>query len=269
MDNIKLLIDEQKKTNMYLKLILEHFTEKSEIQRKEYPGKELILQFNSNINSDLFKRLIQVYSNEELERLKSNNKRKSARRVSVELGGTMCDFLNQHLIDHGVESSRLPDGLVVLTYNGKYVGAIKLITDMGFTRGEKWFEYAEGIVEHCEKKYDLENNQIYFIVSSLRNGVEQGYINKLINEEVRSNWEFLNNRKITDEFVDKYAELTISLAEPKKQIYFLASELHPNVIADDLHKMTEDQKRETYNQIESYNWINDLNELLEVIKKSL
>jgi hypothetical protein len=35
------------------------------------------------------------------------------------------------------------------------IGAIKIITDLGFHRGEQWFEYSEDIVKHCSKKYGI------------------------------------------------------------------------------------------------------------------
>ncbi|MGG3284112.1 hypothetical protein [Paenibacillus solani] len=61
-------------------------------------------------NADLFKRIVTVYFYEEPERIKSNNVRKSARRVSVELGGTMCDFLDHRLQSTGLSFDRFPDG---------------------------------------------------------------------------------------------------------------------------------------------------------------
>jgi hypothetical protein len=272
LDYLKLIFEEQQKTNGYLKMILEQLTERIDNNGPMYsinedPSKWIIKDsVPKNINAEIFKRSIDVYYNEELERIKSNNNRKAPRRVSVELGGALCDFLNRNLMDEGIESTRFPDGLVILKYNDRYIGAIKIITDIGFNRGEKWFEYAEGIVKHCKTKYDLENNKVFFIISSLRNGVDQGYIENLLDRDIRSNLQFLNNRKLVIEFIEKYISLTTSLAVPNKQIYILASELHPNIIADDLHKMTDEQKRETFKQVDAYEWLSDLNELLKIIK---
>ncbi|MGG0937009.1 hypothetical protein ABHN11_12975 [Brevibacillus centrosporus] len=221
---------------------------------------------NENVNADLFKRIAHVYFNEEIERIKSNNVRKSARRVSVELGRAMCDFLNQQLQGTGLGFSRFPDGLIIINHGEKWIGAIKIISDLGFHRGEQWFEYAEGIVNHCNKKYGITNDRIFFVISSLRNGLDQKHVEKLLNRDIRSNWEFMNNRTLVDEYVEKFTYLTTCLAEPRKQIYVLASELHPNVIADDLHKMNDEQKSETFKQIEEYDWILDLNDFLEELR---
>lgn len=217
---------------------------------------------NSNVNADLFKRIINVYYNEEIERIKSNNVRKSARRVSVELGGAMCDFLNQNMQGTGLSFNRFPDGLIIITADNKWVGAIKIISDLGFHRGDQWFEYANDIVDHCKTKYEIENNRIFFVISSLRNGLEQKHVAKLLNRNIRSNWEFMNNRKLVDEYVEKFIDMTTCLSEPHKQIFVMASEMHPNVVADELHKVNDEQKKETFKQIETYDWVSDINEFL-------
>ena len=221
---------------------------------------------SGNVNVDLFKRIITVYFNEEVERIKSNNVRKSARRVSVELGGTMCDFLNQHLQGTGLKFKRFPDGLIIVRDGDKEVGAIKVLSDIGFHRGKQWFEYVEEIVEHCSKKYEIENDHIFFVIASLRNGLDQKHVSKLLNRDIRSNWVFMNNRPLVDEYVNKFIDLTTFLPDPQNQIYIMASELHPNVIADDLHKMNEQQKKELFKQVEEYNWISDLNDFLDALR---
>jgi hypothetical protein len=219
-----------------------------------------------NANADLFKRITNVYFNEELERIKSNNVRKSARRVSVELGGAMCDFLNQQLQGTGLSFNRYPDGLIIISGKEKTIGAIKVISDLGFHRGGQWFEYADDIVKHCKQKYEITNNRIFFVISSLRNGLEQKHVANLLDREIRSNWEFMNNRTLVNEYVEKFTDLTTCLADPRKQIYIMASELHPNVVADDLHKMNDDQRRETFKQIEEYDWISDINCFFEELR---
>ncbi|MBB2483182.1 hypothetical protein H5P36_23790 [Bacillus sp. APMAM] len=221
---------------------------------------------DTNINAELFKKVVNVYFNEEIERIKSNNVRKSARRVSVELGISMAEFLKKYLQSTGLIFQRFPDGLVLITHDGKWLGAIKFITDLGFHRGEQWFEYVEEIVEHCKTKYSIKKSRIFFIISSLRNGLEQKHVAKLLNRDIRSNWVFMNNRIWVEEYVEKFIELTTILPTPHKQIYIMASELHPNVVADDLHKMTEEQKMETFKEIENYEWISDLNKFLEELK---
>ncbi|MEH7076236.1 hypothetical protein [Neobacillus drentensis] len=243
-------------------------TESSSIMNNDHKTTNFITSepTNGNVNADLFKRIINVYYNEEIERIKSNNVRKSARRVSVELGGSMCDFLNQNLKTTGLSFNRFPDGLIIITAKDKWVGAIKIISDLGFHRGDQWFEYAKDIVNHCEAKYGIENNRVFFVISSLRNGLEQKHVAKLLNRDIRSNWEFMNNRTWVDEYVEKFTVLTTCLADPHKQIYVMASAMHPNVIADELHKMNDDQKRETFKQIEAYDWISDINGLLNELR---
>jgi hypothetical protein len=76
----------------------------------------------------------------------------------------------------------------------------------------------------------------------------------------------LNNRTWVDEYVENFINLTTYLADPRKQIYVMASELHPNVIADDLHKMNDNQKRDTFKQIEEYDWVSDINGFLEELR---
>lgn len=76
----------------------------------------------------------------------------------------------------------------------------------------------------------------------------------------------MTNREWVNEYVKKFTELTTCLAEPSKQIYVMASELHPNVVADDLHKMNDEQRKEALKQIDNYNWISDINGLLNELR---
>lgn len=76
----------------------------------------------------------------------------------------------------------------------------------------------------------------------------------------------MTNRDWVNEYIKKFVELTISLTEPSNQIYVMASELHPNVVADDLHKMNNEQRREAFKQVDEYNWISDINGLLNELR---
>ncbi|MGO4532287.1 hypothetical protein AB4Z30_24660 [Paenibacillus sp. 2TAF8] len=222
---------------------------------------------HENANADLFKRITNVYFKEEIKRIESNNVRKSARRVSVEVGGAMCEFLTQQLHDTGLSFNRYADGLIIVSSKETQIGAIKILSDLGFYRGEQWFEFANEIVKHCKSKYDITNKRIFFVITSLRNGLDQKYVVNLLGREIRSNLEFMKNRNLVNEYVEKFTDLTMSLTDPRKQIYVMASELHPNVVADDLHKMNDEQRREAFKQIEEYDWISDINGLLVELRR--
>ncbi|OUS77293.1 hypothetical protein B1748_09125 [Paenibacillus sp. MY03] len=236
--------------------------EVSEGEERSNEKLEISIGDQINASATLFKRLVDVYYNEELKRIELNNVRKSSRRVSVELGKTLCDFLNHQLLGQGMKFERQPDGLVIASRGLDNVVAIKLITDMGFYRGSQWNEVASDIVDVCETKYGISNDRVFFIISSLRNGIDQGYVESLLGHEVKSNWEFLNNRQWVDSYVRKFIDTTHSLVNPRNQMYFMASEMHPNVVAEDLYKMSNEQMKEALLKIDEYTWISNLQDLI-------
>ncbi|MDG0789967.1 hypothetical protein OMP38_03185 [Cohnella ginsengisoli] len=221
------------------------------------------------LTSNLFRRIVDVYYKEELERIKSGNSKKSARRVSVELGKTLADLFNEQMAQKGMTFQRMPDGMVIGEVEEESRIAIKLITDTGYYRGEHWNEIIEDILESCEEKYGIKNDRVYFIIASLRNGLDQSYIEKLLGEKVRSNGEFLKNRSLVLKYIKKFKATTTSLAAPYDQIYVMASEMHPNVLAEDLHKMTNAQMQEVLDKLDEYEWLSDLSKLVSIFKKAI
>lgn len=217
-----------------------------------------------NLNAELFLGATKVYFDEESERLKLGNAKKSGRRVSVELTSMVSAFFNEHLVK-GLVAERETDGFVYVRRDDEPICAIRFITDMGFIRGDKWFEIADELV--AKTRYGLQNHQVFFIVASLRNGLDQSHVQSYLGREVGSNWQFMHDRDLVKEYLAKVQENTTCLADPKKQLIYLASEQHPNVMADDLHKMTPEKREEKKNDVSNYEWIHSVETIIEQINR--
>ncbi|MBO2944518.1 hypothetical protein JJQ72_11115 [Paenibacillus sp. F411] len=216
-----------------------------------------------NLNAELFLGVTDVYFAEEGERLRLGNARKSGRRVNVEITNMLSDFFNRHL-GEGYTADRETDGSVYVWKDGRPISAIRFITDMGFIRGEAWYEIADGLVSKV--RHGLKKHQIFFIVGSLRNGLDLGQVESYLGKKVVSGWQFMHDREAVKEYVAKVQARTTCLADPEKQLIFLATGAHPNVLADDMYKLPADLRDEKRVEVRNYEWIHNIDTLIDQIK---
>ncbi|RAP75837.1 hypothetical protein [Paenibacillus montanisoli] len=217
-----------------------------------------------SLNAELFLAVTDVYYHEEEERIRLGNAKKSGRRVNVELTSMISAFFSKHL-DDTFQAERETDGFVYVFKEGKAVCAIRFITDMGFIRGDAWYKIADELVSKL--RYGLKHDQVFFIVSTLRNGLDQTHVQRYLGKDIGSNWQFMNDRHAVMTYLAKVQAHTSCLAEPGKQLLFMASELHPNILADDLHKMTPEMREEKRKEVQRYNWIHRIEPIMDQINR--
>jgi hypothetical protein len=224
-------------------------------------------ELSPNLEAQLFNRLTDVYLHEEIERVRSNRNKKAPRRVSIKLGLTLEEFFSSHLNIAGLRIERSKIGGLLVFYKEDIAFAtLKYMTDLGYCRGERFYEAIEDIVSLSEDEFGVESDNVFILVSSLFNGIEKTHVQQLLNQSIDSNYDFLTNRNLVDTFLDKYISAIEILPQPKEQIYFLASELHPNVIANDL--LNEKIDNDTImDHINNYRWLSSISKLIESIKE--
>jgi hypothetical protein len=256
-----LLASQQNEVDQHISIDTDFFTNVNEQLLhaiKSYP---------SNLNSALFKELVNVYLNEETERIRSGKSKKASRRVSVNLGATLETFFANHLNIPGLKVERIKEGgLLVFSMSGKVFATMKYMTDLGYSRGETFYEAINNIVDTSKRLFNLEADNVFIIVSSLRNGIEKSYVEGILGQEIESNWDFLINRKSVNEFVGKYLKRIEKFKDSRKNILFLASELHPNVTANDMLN-EEINSSDILEDIENYEWLSSIDELIESLKE--
>lgn len=224
-------------------------------------------ELSSNLEAQLFNRLTDVYLHEEIERVRSNRNKKAPRRVSIKLGLTLEEFFLSHLNIAGLRIERSKIGGLLVFYKGDSAFAtLKYMTDLGYCRGERFYEAIEDIVSLSEDEFSVESDNVFILVSSLFNGIEKTHVQQLLNQPIDSNYDFLTNRNLVDTFLDKYISAIEILPQPKEQIYFLASELHPNVIANDL--LNKEIDNDTFmDHINNYRWLSSISKLMKSIEE--
>ncbi|MFE1631065.1 hypothetical protein ACFLFF_30485 [Brevibacillus reuszeri] len=219
----------------------------------------------NQIESILFKKIVQVYFDEELERIRTNRNKKASRRVSVNLGTTLEEFFSEYLSLPNIRVVREKDGLIVFYNENGAFATLKCLTDLGFCRAQKFYEVIDHFVTLSNNKYEVAPENIFIIVTSLRNGIDKTYVEELLNKPISSNLDFLNNSKLVKEFINLYRD-GVPLPDAHDKVYFLAADLHPNVVANELLSEEMDNE-EIFNQIESYQWLSSLDQLINLIKQ--
>lgn len=255
--------------NLLLKQLVNEQAESDQIFEQDQVDEMLALReelekSNGNeyqLEGELFERLTGVYLNEEIERIKTNKSKKSSRRVSVNLNKELKIFFEKHLDNTNVEIERVKEGILIFYVNETPVAAVKLITDLGFCRSENFFDVVDYIVGVC-KKYEVERENIFFIISTLRNGIEKPYVEELLGHAISSNDEFLKNHIWVKKFIKEYKCRVKELPDPMKQIHILASELHPNALSEQLINAS-DFKDIYIEELKKYQWHSNLTELFK------
>lgn len=213
----------------------------------------------------LFKRITDVYVDEEVMRINTHRQKKSSRRVSVQLGSALETFFAEQLEGMGVRIERdKKDGLLIFYKNDTPLAAFKYMNDLGYFRGEKWYGVIEKLVKACMERYGLGNDRLFILVGSMLNSVDKDHVEKILGISISSNTDFLHNHKLVAQYLEKYAAGVTSL-NPESQVYFLAADMHPNVVASEL--LARDEERDAIMlQIDDYNWFCSVEELVDSVK---
>jgi hypothetical protein len=213
------------------------------------------------LNADLFKRLTDVYYLEEIHRRQSNRSKKSARRVSVKLYETLEDFFYEHIKGvKGLEIKRSKEGFIVFKKDNISVASLKYMTDLGFIRGERWYEEMNKVVETSEKMYGT--GTVFVLIASLFNGVEKSHIEKILHHPISSVGDFLSNETLTRTFVDRYTDGLKVI--PKERCFILSASKHPNVMVD--HLLKTENKEEFIQALDGEPWFSHIEDLIHQLR---
>jgi hypothetical protein len=220
-----------------------------------------------NKESQLFMELTGVYMDEERERIKAGKNKKAARRVSVHLGEKIVDFFSTELPTIPglkIERSKI-GGLITFSKDGETFAVLKLLTDLGYSRSERFYEVIREVQLLAEDEFTVDSDNVFFLISSLHNGIEKSYVERLLGEHIYSLHDFLLNKKQVRSFLDLYINNTPTFSSPKANIYFLASDLHPNVLAQDIINDLEygdSSYYEMISNVNNYEWFSHIEDLI-------
>ncbi|KEO82503.1 hypothetical protein [Tumebacillus flagellatus] len=271
--SLETLVKVEQQKNELLKSLVEHLAGKEAVsvldttalnQVFEQLKEETMPDTHYSLTAELFLQVSKVYLDEERLRVLNKKKKKAARRVSINLGNVLEDFFQEYLEDEAVLVERAKDGLIVFKKHDRPLATLKFFTDMGFLRGDYAYQSIQEIVDQSQTQYGVPNDRVFIVVCSLLNSIDKKHVEDLVGK-IDSNWEFLNNHEKVADFVTLFTERMTALEHPKKQVYFMASELHPNVLGDELYHAYEEQRdpADFLKQVETYNWLSDLTDLVQ------
>jgi hypothetical protein len=221
--------------------------------------------------SQLFMDITGVYMQEERDRIKAGKSKKAARRVSVNLGDVIVKFFTKELSSIpqlSIERSKI-GGLIVFSMNGEPVAVLKFLTDLGYSRSERFYDVIQDVQNLAEEEFGVAKDNVFFLISSLFNGIEKSFVEQNIGENLVSTQEFLLNKKLVRSFLNNYIS-NAPFKNPNSNIYFMAAELHPNVLAndilEDLNRITGlNDYQEMIHGVNVYDWFSSIEDLIDEI----
>lgn len=181
----------------------------------------------TSAEEEFFKRITRVYYDEETLRRATQGQRKSARRVSEQIGGELTTFFAQQLPQYNVSSHH---GLLMFYQDDSIVAVLKYITDLGYTRGDQWYDYINSILGICQSRYKVPPSNVFFMISSILNGLDNKHVKKILGKPI-TNAELIMNRTILESYLNSYVKEIKTLPNPTSQVFFAGAEIHPNVLA--------------------------------------
>lgn len=203
-----------------------------QIANKQLPsGKQSkVIGEEASLELDFLQRITQVYVKEEKMKKEKSLKRKSAVRVSNELGGTIADFLNEHMVNL-IASSQ--EGYILLQREGENKALFRFQTDLGFCRGEAYYDAVKhGLM--TARRHGVPEENTFFMIGSIKNSIDHAHVQKILNREnVPSNSVIMtsSNHELLDEYLQGYVNSIPHLTNPDKHIFFLTTDIHPNTLA--------------------------------------
>lgn len=179
-----------------------------------------------SLEEELFTLITSVYQEEERVRINNNLKRKSAIRISRNLGSEFVGFMASKLPSISVNSEK---GLILFAKQNKYFASLKTYTDLGFYRGEHWYAEVKEVINQS-KSFGISAENTLFFISSLKNGLDSHNISNFLNNTISpAGLLETKNRTLLYQFLEKYMSVT-SIPQPDKQVFFLAADIHPNTV---------------------------------------
>lgn len=242
-----------------LEKIYEKLQDIETLLKKESNFIELIE--GDSLEEELFKKTIQVYCEEEKLKREKGLKRKSSVRIYKNLMKKYISFFQRHMVNFIVEESN-NHGLILFKKDDRYTGAVRILTDLGYHRKESFYNFTENMVNEC-LTYGINRRNIYIIVLSHENGLDKEFTKSLTGQDI-DNKQLLKkeNLDILKKYENRHIEnLSRYLKEPYKQVFFLAGDIHPNIVANNYLNTRGLYERE-------YNWLsNPMENVLNELKK--
>jgi len=207
---------------------------------------------------EFFQRLTMIYFDEEKRKRELQHNKKSAIIVSKKLYLELVSFFSQKLPTFEVTTEH---SVIFFNKNNKTEAILKFYTDLGYHKGEKLYDEINRVVK-IAKTYDVQKDRVFFIIGSWTNGLKEQHVEDILGKKVK-NSDLLNTRELLDNYLKKFVEKIPNLQNPSKQVYFLAAEINPNLMAT---KML-DYKISDFNDLDNYNWLQpSITELLEYLQ---
>lgn len=210
---------------------------------------------------ELFFRTAKIYFQETVRKDAENLKRKSGVKVSRDLIPMQINFMKKYL--QGYDVYEHEGGVLVISKDEIPKALLRVYTDLGFHRGNSWAEDIKKISAYANNlNVDLEN--IFVIVLSNNNGLDNSHVFNTLNQNI-SNKDILapNNLQTLRRYCTSYVnDFKGILPNPHDQIFFLAGNLHPNVIAQDIY-----ENPDVIVNLSSYPWISTpLSTIISIIR---
>ncbi|QED46387.1 hypothetical protein [Cytobacillus dafuensis] len=183
-----------------------------------------------SLELEFFSNITQVYVEEERIKVEKNLKRKSAVRVSNELGIRMVNFFNRHLTNL---TALTYDGYILFKKEDENKALFRFQTDLGFNRGEAYYDAIKHGVE-LAKKLGVPISNLFFMIGSIHNSIDNSHVKKILGTTDIPDNSILLSPSYHDllvKYLNAYIESIPYLVNPHKQIFLLTSSVHPNVLA--------------------------------------
>lgn len=183
-----------------------------------------------SLELEFFSDITQVYVKEERIKVEKNLKRKSAVRVSNELGISLVNFFNRHLENL---SASTYEGYILFKKEDENKALFRFQTDLGFNRGEAYYEAIKHGVE-LANKLEVPISNLFFMIGSIHNSIDNANVKKLLGTTDIPDNSILLSPSYHDllvKYLNAYIDSIPYLVNPHKQIFLLTSSVHPNVLA--------------------------------------
>lgn len=233
---------------------------------EEYFSKDSIVVKNlkeilSN-EEELFLLLTKIYREEEEKKRSLGLKRKPSRTVSKKRNYEVEVYLEEKLDD---EFTVISDkGMQLIKKRGEIVAVLKIFTDLGrYGRGSLWIQTIQDIVKDVHKEYGVSPDRIFFLVTSMINGLSNQHVRKVLGKNI-SNSDLVTPgyRRDLEQFLYHYVDSITVLPNPHEQIYWLSAEHHPNVLGIECV----DHGERILENLKDYNWLKpSITELIDYI----
>lgn len=192
-----------------------------------------ITHFPQTLEEELFILTSNIYLDEAKRKLAENLKRKSSIKVSQSLLSLQIDFLSKYLSGYDIYEGG--NSSIIISKNNTPISLIRFYSDLGFHRGSHWKNDINNMLS-IANNLGINKRHIFLVVLSNSNGLDNQHICSTLNQAI-SNKDILedNNIDILRNYCNSYIKSFSSLLpNPHKQLFFLASKLHPNGIAEEI-----------------------------------